>query len=143
HLADEGGVLLGRDAPHRLPPRLQVAFFNARRTVSCAMLSTTSNSTSRSASSRNVQRAYPAGGCEQASAVNRACCSPSSVGVTGGVSRGLRSRSDSGPASTAWRRHDSRLRVLQPYAAATNSSVQPGPWGPWSHWSKACARWSF
>src|SRR5262249_26498976 len=91
----------------------------------------------------NVQRAYPAGGCEQASAVKRACCSPSSTGVTAGANRGLRCSSDSGPDSTACWRHDSTLRVLQPYAAATKASVQPEPSDPWSHWSSACARWSF
>src|SRR5262249_4639816 len=84
HLADEGGILLGRDAPHRLSPRLQGAFFKARRTVSWQMASTTSSSTSRSAKRRKVQRAYPRAGCEQASAVKRACCSPSSFAAIKG-----------------------------------------------------------
>src|SRR5262249_57875127 len=123
HLADEGGVRFGRDAPHGLAPRLQVAFFNARRTVSWAIVSTTSNSTSRSASRRRVQRAYPGGAGAHASAVKRACCSPSSLGRPGGVSRGLRRSSDSGPSSTACLRHDSKVRVVQPYAAATSWSA--------------------
>src|SRR4029077_19433869 len=57
HRTDKLGVGLGRDAPLLLQPRLEFVFFSTRRTVSVEILSTTSNSTSLSANSRNVQRA--------------------------------------------------------------------------------------
>src|SRR5262245_26533127 len=143
HLADEGRFLIRREAPHRLEPGFQRVFFMARRTVSCEIDSTTSSSIRRSAKSRNDQRAWPAGAFEQASAVSRACFSPSSLGVTAGRVRGVRCSSGNGPRSTACLRHDSRLRVVTPYASAMCSSVQAGPSGPWSHWSSACARCNF
>ena len=45
-----------------LQPRLEPVFLSVWRTVSGEMPSTTSSSTSRSASSRSVQRAWPGGG---------------------------------------------------------------------------------
>src|SRR5262249_28432706 len=143
HVANERRVLIGRNAPHFLAPRLQLVFFIARRTVSCETVSTISNSTKRSASKRSVQRANPCGGFEHAKAVRRASFSPSNFGGFGGVKRGFRSKSDRGPCSTACFRHDSRLRVVQPYASATSSSFQAGPSGLWSHLSRACARCTF
>src|SRR5207302_58456 len=81
HVGYKRRVLLGRNAPHLLPPRLQVVFFSAWRTVSCEIESTTSRLTRCSANSRNVQRAWPRGAGEQASAVRRASPSPSSFGA--------------------------------------------------------------
>ena len=49
-------------------------------------------STAASGKSLIVQRAKPAGGSVQASAISRACCSPSKIGAIGGVSRILRLR---------------------------------------------------
>src|SRR4029453_1500521 len=57
---------------------LEPVCFKAWRTVSYDTDSTTWSSTSRSASSRNVQRLWPSGGALQVSATSRASCSPSS-----------------------------------------------------------------
>jgi hypothetical protein len=79
HAPDELGVMLGRDAPALDAPGLQPVCCKACRTVSEEMRSTTSSSTSRSASSRSVQRARPSGGALHASATRWASCSPSSL----------------------------------------------------------------
>ena len=78
HPPAELGVLLGWDAPALGQPRLELVCFKAWRTVSYDTDSTTSSSTSRSASSRNVQRLWPSGGALQVSATRWASCSPSS-----------------------------------------------------------------
>jgi hypothetical protein len=78
HPPDELGVVLGWDAPALGQPRLELVCFKAWRTVSYDTDSTTCSSTSRSASSRNVQRLWPSGGVLQVSATSRASCSPSS-----------------------------------------------------------------
>jgi hypothetical protein len=57
HVEHKLGVVLWRNAPHALLPGLQLVFLRHWRTVSWEIDSTISNSTTRSASSRNVQRA--------------------------------------------------------------------------------------
>src|SRR5215218_7885503 len=71
------GVVLGWDAPALGQPRLEPVCCKAWRTVSYDTDSTTASATSRSASSRNVQRWWPSGGALQVSATSRASCSPS------------------------------------------------------------------
>ena len=78
HPPAELGVLLRRDAPALGQPRLELVCFKAWRTVSYDTDSTTWSATSRSASSRNVQRLWPSGGALQVRATRRASCSPSS-----------------------------------------------------------------
>jgi hypothetical protein len=78
HPPDELAVLLGRDAPALGQPRLEPVCFKTCRTVSYDTDSTTPNATSRSASSRTLQRLWPSGGALQVNATNRASCSPSS-----------------------------------------------------------------
>ncbi len=131
HLANERRVLLGRDAPHLFSPRFERAFFKTRRTVSWDTVSTISNSTARRDMSRSDHRAKPSGGCEQASLVSWASCSPSTFVAC--VVCGLRSSNDSGPDSTACFRQFSKLRVVPPKASTIRASGQPGPLGPWSH----------
>jgi hypothetical protein len=118
----------------------QRVFFIAQRTVSCEISSTIFNSTRRSASSRRVQRECPLGDCEQANLTSLALLSPSSLGFL--PEPGFRSKSDSGPRSSACLRHDASLRVVHPYASAIMLSGQAAPIGPWSHLSSACARWT-
>jgi hypothetical protein len=77
HPPDELGVLLGWDAPALGQPRLELVCFKAWRTVSYDTDSTTCSSTSRSASSRNVQRLWPSGGALQVSATRWASWAPS------------------------------------------------------------------
>src|SRR5512132_2173139 len=79
HPPDELGVLLGWDAPALGQPWLEPVCCKAWRTVSYDTDSTTCSATSRSASSRNVQRLWPSGGALQVSATRRASCSPSSL----------------------------------------------------------------
>src|SRR6266540_456595 len=79
HAPHELGIVLGRDAPAFLQPRLEAVCCKAWRTVSYDTDSTNSSSTSRSASSRNVQRLRPSGGALHASATRWASCSPSSL----------------------------------------------------------------
>src|SRR6266511_4258441 len=83
HPPDELGVVLGWDAPALGQPRLEPVCFKAWRTVSYDTDSTTSSSTSRSASSRNVQRLWPSGGALQVSATRRASSPRPACGGTG------------------------------------------------------------
>ena len=66
HAGHERVALLLRDTPHFPPPWFQFVFFNACRTVSSPIGSTTSSRTSSSASSFTVHRTRPSGGTEQA-----------------------------------------------------------------------------
>src|SRR5512132_1005746 len=135
HAPHEVGVMLGWDAPALDAPRLQPVCFKACRTVSYEMLSTTSSSTSRSASSRNVHRWRPSGGALHARATRWASCSPSSLRrySRAGV---LRKTAAPRPAVTyTWR---TRATVVgwTSNASAITASVQPGPASPWSALSK-------
>ena len=97
HPAHEGGVLLGRDTPHLVSPRLDLVFFSTLRTVSWEIERTIRRRFNSSHSICSVHRARPAGGSLQAMAIN--CASPS-------------------PSSTAVR---SRLRLRRPKAASSPS----------------------
>src|SRR5262249_56219739 len=79
--------------------RLDDVFFIARRTVSVETLSTTSNSTNLSASSESVHAFRSSGGCEQATAINRASAAPSSTRSRLGLSRFFRTTPPSRPPS--------------------------------------------
>jgi hypothetical protein len=85
-------------------PRLELVCCKAWRTVSYDTDSTTCSATSRSASSRNVQRLWPSGGALQVNATNRASCSPSNRRRYWRAG-GLRDTAASNPAVT------SRLRM--------------------------------
>ena len=91
--------------------------------------------TKRSARSRTVQRARPAGGSEQASAMRWASATPSILGERPGTS--LRTRSAaSRPSVTKRRRVRATVAVPQPSASATFSSLQPEPWSKGSSISR-------
>src|SRR5205823_5025373 len=79
HRRHEAGVGLGRQHPLLLQPRLDLVFFSVRQTVAGSIAPTTSSSTSLSASSFMVQRAWPSGGGPQATAASRASWAPSSL----------------------------------------------------------------
>src|SRR6266511_2209978 len=79
HPPTELDILLRRDAPAFLQPRLEAVCCKAWRTVSYDTDSITSKATSRSASSRSVQRLRPSGGGLHASATRWASWSPSSL----------------------------------------------------------------
>jgi hypothetical protein len=101
HRGDKARVGLGWNDPVFVQMRLQIVFFSARPTVLKCAAGTILRSTTYSASRRIVQRAYPSGGGEQASAINWACVSPSKIGSTGGVARFLRVSTASSPFSTS------------------------------------------
>ena len=77
HQGDKRRVGRGSETPLLDQPRLQVVFLSVWRTVSWAIVSTTSRRTNSSASSRRLQRACPTGGVLQAVAINRASAAPS------------------------------------------------------------------
>jgi len=60
-----------RYAPLGFLPRLELRFFNNRRTCSCEYDSAKPSSTILSANNRNVQRARPSGALLQATAIKR------------------------------------------------------------------------
>src|SRR5262245_1706828 len=78
-MIDKVGIGLRRDTPLLLQPGLERVFFRVWRTVSRAILSTTSNSTNLSTSNRKVQRFCPSGGVLQATAMSCASCWPSNL----------------------------------------------------------------
>lgn len=127
HRTDRRGILLRRNTPHLLPTQLQLVFLSARRTVSRDIDSTISSSTSRSASSFNVQWDHPGGRSEQQIATNFASLSRSRMVWVGDCPRFFRSNADSKPSSTHRCRTCSIVRVVTANAAAICSSVQQGP----------------
>src|SRR5665648_155263 len=104
HVRYERAIGLRWDDPLFLAVRLKCIFFKTRPIVLSLARSTMPNSTTLSSRSRSVQRARPSGGAEQASAVSRACFSPSKIGCIAVVSRCLRLSTASRPSSTScWR----------------------------------------
>src|SRR5215471_12962782 len=78
-----GGDTLGTDlwdTPLLLQPRLEVTFFQTRRTLSYEYASARPRATTRSASRCKVQRLRPSGAALQASAIRRASACASSLG---------------------------------------------------------------
>src|SRR6516225_1551675 len=130
HRGHEPCVGLGRDDPVFLQVRFDVVFFSARATVLKWALSTILRSTTCSANRRIVQRAWPAGGCEQANAISWACRSPSKIGSIGGVSRLLRVSTASRPSVTSFSRTRATIVTLVSSAWQISSSDQPSPPSP-------------
>src|SRR6266545_3883951 len=130
HPPTELDILLRRDAPAFLQPRLEAVCCKAWRTVSYDTDSITSKATSRSASSRSVQRLRPSGGGLHASATRWASWSPSSLRryARSGALRSTAAASP--PAAYCWR---TRATVVWWTSSATAiaRSVQPGPASPW------------
>src|SRR5215211_6387545 len=130
HAPAELGILLRRDAPALGQPRLEAVCFKTWRTVSYDTDSTISSATSRSASSRNVQRLWPSGGALQVSATSRASCWPSRRRRYWRAG-GLRYTAASSPAATYRMRIRATVAGLTSSAAPMAASVQPGPASPW------------
>src|SRR5688572_17462697 len=133
HVPDEVGVGLGGDAPALNQPRLEPVCFKVCRTVSYETVSTTSNSTSLSASNRRVQRFWPLGGSLQATATNRASCSPSNFRRYT-RSGALRCSAASSPSVTY------SLRTRATVVGSTSSAV---PIAPSVHSGPASPRFAF
>src|SRR5207245_748766 len=127
HVVDKLGIVLRRNAPHAFLPGLQFIFFRQRRTVSCETSSTMSSSTTRSANSRNVQRACPDGTAPQHRATTLASFSPSRILARDGRTCFLRFKADSKPSSTRRLRMFSTVCTVTWQASAMASSFQAGP----------------
>src|SRR5262249_15755554 len=100
HRRHEGAVGLGRDHPALPPMRFETVFLSVRWIVESLARSTMPSSTTLFSNSRNVQRARPFGGLEQAKAISLASFSPSKMRATAGLPRCLRLRTASNPSST-------------------------------------------
>src|SRR5574341_926366 len=124
-----------RDTEPLLQPGLGRVFFNTRLTVSCDTLSTSPNSTSRSANHCIVQTLCPSGGSLHAMAVSKAAWCPSSFGRPPG--RGCSFSAYSSPPSTNRLRMRSTVARTTPTAWTISSSV----W-PLSASRRICARFS-
>jgi hypothetical protein len=77
-----------------------------------------------------LQRAWPAGGSEQASAISWACAAPSKIGAIGGVSRFLRVSTASSPSSTSLARTRITMEMLVSSASQISASDQLSPLSP-------------
>jgi len=75
-------------------------FLRVRPIVLSLARSTMFSSTTLFSNNRNVQRARPLGGFEQAKAISLASFSPSKIGGTAGVARFLRLNTAARPSST-------------------------------------------
>src|SRR5208337_272279 len=84
HRGYECAARLRRDDPLFFAVRLKRVFLRTRPIVLSLACSTMPSSTTLSSKSRSVQRAWPSGGVEQASAVSRASFSPSKMGAIAG-----------------------------------------------------------
>ena len=101
HGGDECGISLRRDDPLPLAMGLESVFFKTRPMVLSLARSTMPSSTTLFSSSRRVQRTRPLVGVEQARAISLASFSPSKIGGTAGLARGLRRSTASRPSSTS------------------------------------------
>src|SRR5262249_5265387 len=123
HPVDELAVYALGQAPRRLPPRLEVAFFKTRRMVSSDTDSTTCISTRRSASIRAVQVARPWGAGPHAVAMTSASALPSRIGSAAG--RGRSCRAAPSPPVANRRRTLATVPIDTPTSSAISSSVSP------------------
>src|SRR6188768_3727912 len=79
HRGYKGAIGLRRDDPALPAMRLETVFLSVRPIVESLARATMPSSTTLFSSSRNVQRARPLGGLEQASAISLASFSPSKI----------------------------------------------------------------
>src|SRR5215510_1293572 len=110
------------DAPLFLQPRLAVAFFKTRRTLSYEYDSARPSATTRSASTYKVQRLRPSGASLQASAIRRASAFASSFGWVPG-----RGRSSNAPSPSSTKRWRVRSTVARPTARAVARALSCQP----------------
>src|SRR6202171_6880783 len=90
HGGYECAVGLRRNDPLLFEMGLKDVFLSVRPIVLSLARSTIFSSTTLFSNNRNVQRARPLGGSEQAKAISLASLSPSKILGTAGVARGLR-----------------------------------------------------
>src|ERR1700730_10115853 len=101
HGGYECAVGLRRNDPLLFEMGLKDVFLSVRPIVLSLARSTMFSSTTLFSNNRNVQRARPLGGSEQARAISLASFSPSKIRETLGVARGLRLSTAATPSSTS------------------------------------------
>ena len=104
HRRYKGGAPLWRNFPVFAEVRFKFVFFKMRCTVMCETDAANLSSTALSASNLTVQRWYPSGVSEQASAISRASNAPSKTTSRGGFTLGLRSSATGDVNHWLWRR---------------------------------------
>src|SRR5438105_3122530 len=127
HGGHEGGAGVRWNDPLLSQMRLESVFFSVRPIVLSLARLTIFSSTTASSSSCNVQRARPAGGLEQANAINLASAAPSKMRCLAEFGECLRIRAASIPSSTSRWRVLATVSTLLSSAAAIWLSLQPSP----------------
>src|SRR5215213_6269151 len=129
HGGDERRAGLGRNDELLFQVRFENVFFSVRPIVLSLTRSTIFSSTTLSSSRRNVHRARPFGGAEQAKAISFACPAPSKMRGPAEAGACLRASTASKPSSTNCRRV--RAMVARPVfrAEAIRLSLQASPPG--------------
>src|SRR5438552_3838100 len=128
HAPDEVGIGMRWDTPRFDDPWLNIVFFNACRTVSVLIVSTSPKTTSSSASSCKVQWHRPWGGSLHAKCTNCCSISPLILILSGRGGWGLGLMAVSIPSVTNRLRIRSTLRRLVPKARTIWSSICSNPW---------------
>src|ERR1700680_4552475 len=145
HGGHEGGAGVRGNNPLLSQMRLESVFFSVRPIVLSLARLTIFSSTTASSSSCNVQRARPAGGVEQANAINLASAAPSKMRRLAEFGECLRIRAASNPSSTSRWRVLATVSTLVSSAAAIWLSLQPSPPSAASAFNRAfssfCAGW--
>src|ERR1017187_4468932 len=127
HAGYEGGAGVRRDDPLPLQVGSERVFFSVRPIVLSLARSTMFNSTTVSSSSRNVHRARPFGGLEQARAISLASAAPSKMRGLAEAGECLRVKTASKPSSTTCCRVRLTVSMLVSRAAAIWLSLHPSP----------------
>src|SRR2546429_2357660 len=125
HGRHERAVGLRRDDPLLFQMRFENVFLRVRPIVLSLARSTIFSSTTLSSNNRNVQRARPLGGWEQAKAISLASFSPSKIFGTAGAARGLPLNTALKPSSTRWFRTRRNTDALVSTAPTMSLSPQP------------------
>src|ERR1700693_1443873 len=127
HGGHKGGAGVWWNDPLLFQMRLESVFFSVRPIVLSLARSTIFSSTPASSSSCNVQRARPAGGLEQASAINLASAAPSKMRRLAEFGEWCPIRAASNPSSTSRWRVLATVSTLVSSAAAIWLSLQLSP----------------
>src|SRR5208283_2075696 len=141
----ESAIGLRRDNPLLFQMRLENVFLRVRPMVLSLARSTMFSSTTLFSNNRNVQRARPLGGSEQARAISSASFSPSKSLGTAGAARGLRLNAASRPSSTSCLRTRWTIDALVSNASMISLSLHPWPASETSAFNKIRAfsrRWA-
>ena len=127
HGGHERGVGIRRNDELLFQVRLKEVFFSVRPIVLSLARPTMFSSTTWSSSRRNVHRACPLGGSEQARAISLASLAPSKIRGLADEGECLRVRTASNPSSTSCCRVLATVARLVSRAEAIRLSLQASP----------------